>query len=694
MNTLKIEKLLKTLQHNKDNQTYNYTIPDLWNCFNYDESKYKKIKSNELMVNPYDFYASVIKDYILPNKKEGINYKTSLSSGCNKEIPKTNYRGGDWIKQSVVYSTMIRTSTAWDNDRSGSLESSNIYKMSETGSFVKMLSLLPLLKKMGVDTVYLLPISKFSLKDKKGDLGSPYGISNFNELDPNLKDSLTKDSMTLEEEFKAFVEACHILDMRVMIDIIPRTNSVENDLIKDHPDWFYWIKASEYDNYSSPKIEGIGKTTHPTIENMEVVYNSEDTYRHINMFEYNPKKQDIKLWNKIKDKDNLSFEIEKNFNLRIAPAFSDQINDPQPAWTDITFFRIYNDFPKETVNFLDTQDRAPYILFDTIKSNMYHGELPNLELWSKLADIIPSYQRRFGIDGARIDMGHALPPKLLEMIISKARETDEDFCFIAEELQVSNAQIAFDAGYNMIIGNGFYMEPRVFEGKLQKFIMNSNKFPLPLFACGETHDTPRLAARDGNEQLSKMLTVLNMFMPNGVPFINSGQEIFERQPMNTGLDCSENEKYNLQDNDPYYGKLALFDKYQFHYTNKRRWELPDILSVVKDIRKQWLEVITNNESYEPIYSNDGSQTFIGLAFYKKTENQKNNVLLVLANGNPYHEAYSNPSIHRIRELSKNNEKIGKLLFSTHEEPRPFIQFIDFNTLDIHLGPGEVKIISF
>ena len=257
---------------------------------------------------------------------------------------------------------------------------------------------------------------------------------------------------------------------------------------------------------------------------------------------------------------------------------------------------MYEDFPKETVNFLDTKDRAPYILFDTIKSNMYHGEIPNLKLWDKLADIVPSYQRRFGIDGARIDMGHALPSKLLEMIISKARETDKDFSFIAEELQVSNAQFAYDAGYNMIIGNGFTMEPRVFEGKLQKFVMNSNTFPLPLFACGETHDTPRLAARDGNEQLAKMLTVLNMFMPNGVPFINSGQEIFERQPMNTGLDCRENEEYNLPENDPYNGKLALFDKYQLHYTNERRWELPDILGIVKGIRKKWLKTITNNKS--------------------------------------------------------------------------------------------------
>ena len=27
------------------------------------------------------------------------------------------------------------------------------------------------------------------------------------------------------------------------------------------------------------------------------------------------------------------------------------------------------------------------------------------------------------------------------------------------------------------------------------------------------------------------MTVLNMFMPNGVPFINSGQEVFETQPI-------------------------------------------------------------------------------------------------------------------------------------------------------------------
>ncbi len=691
MSELILTKLLKVLEEKQGETIYNYTVPDLWNCFDYSSDKYIKTPSNELMVDPFDFYASVIKDYILPNTKENLNYQNSLAS--NHKMPKRGYKGGDWIKESVCYSTMIRVSSAWDMDRSGKLEQSNIYNLTETGSFVKMLSLLPLLKKMGVDVVYMLPISKFSLKDKKGDLGSPYGVSNFNELDPNLKDPLVGDSLTLDEEFTAFVEACHILDMRVMIDIIPRTNSVENDLIKDHPDWFYWIKADEYDKYKVPYVEGIKDTSAPILKRMEKVYQSEDTLRHINMFQHNPKEQDEKKWNKIKNSKNLSAAIEKEFNLRVAPAFSDHINDAQPPWTDVTFFRMYKDFPQETVEFLDTKDRAPYILFDTIKSNMYHGKEPNTELWEKLADIVPSYQRRFGIDGARIDMGHALPLKLLNMIMKKARDIDPDFSFIAEELQPKNADKAKEAGYNMIIGNGFIMEPRIWDGSLKEYMYESIDLPIPVFACGETHDTPRLAARDGGPTLSKALTILNMFMPNAVPFINSGQEVFETQPMNTGLDARENELFMLDPSDPYYGKLALFDLYQFHYTNPRRWELPDLLDMIKPIRKKYIKQITNIKAYMPLYAENQPNTFVGFSYIKKSKTKKANTLLILANTNPYDQQYLKVDIRNLRQVTENHEMKGKLLFSTHEGPRSFTQFIDYNTLDIHLGAGEVKVIE-
>lgn len=691
MKDLTLKKLLHALENKQGTQIYNYTVPDLWNCFDYDPTKIIQLDTNELMVDPFDFYSSVIKDFILPHSKENMDYKNSVSS--NRKMPKKNYTGGDWIKESVCYSTMIRVSSAWDFDRSGKLENSNIYNMPETGSFVKMLALLPLLVKMGVDVVYMLPISKFSLKDKKGDLGSPYGVSNFNEIDPNLKDPLVGDALTLNEEFEAFVEACHMLNMRVMIDIIPRTNSVENDLIKDHPDWFYWIKADEYDSYKAPTVEGIESTSYPTLELLEKVYKDKDTLRHIDMFQYDPKTINSKKWEKIRNSKNLSNAIEKEFNLRIAPAFSDQINDSQPPWTDITFFRMYKDLPKETVSFLENKNRPPYILFDTIKSNMYHGKIPNIELWENLADIVPSYQRRFGIDGARIDMGHALPKELLEMIMVKARQIDPDFSFIAEELQPSLALKAKETGYNMIIGNGFIMEPRIWKTNLQEYMYESIDLPLPTFACGETHDTPRLAARDGGENLSRVLTILNMFMPNGVPFINSGQEIYERQPMNTGLDAREDELYMLEENDPYYAKLALFDLYQFHYTNPRRWELPDMLDKIKPIRKKYLKQITNKDSFVPLFAHNHPSTFVGFGFFKKTKACKKNNLIVVSNTDTYNQHYLQVDIRHLREDSNNKEMTGTLLFSSHEDPREFAQFIDYNTLDIHLGPGEIKIIE-
>ena len=692
MANTKLEKLYTVLNDKIDQTIYNYTVPDLWNVFDYQGEECLSVPNHEIMVNPYRFFSTLINDVFLKNYKNTFNPSISLSRALNL-TPKRNVRGGEWLKSSVMYSTMIRASSAWDSDRSGKLEDENIYHFKETGTFVKMLAMLPLLSKMGVNTVYLLPISKFSLKDKKGDLGSPYGISNFNELDPNLKDSLTGDAMTLDEEFEAFVEACHILNMRVMIDIIPRTNAVENDLIRDYPEWFYWIKASEADDYKVPEVEGFDRTVTPKFEYMEKVYQSPSIQKHIARFQFDPKTQNPTLWEKVRKRKNLMAAIEKAFDLKVAPAFSDYINDIQPPWTDITFFRMYLDHPKETRQYLkDPENTPPYILYDTIKSNMYHGDKPNLALWKKLANIIPSYQKRFGIDGARIDMGHALPAKLIQMIFNEARKIDADFGFIAEELDPKNAKQSRDVGYNIIIGNGFMMIPRIWEGKAKEFYYEMRHLKAPVFAGAETHDTPRIAARDGGETLALTTTIVNMFMPNGVPFINSAQEVFEKQMMNTGLDCTDKDKYNLSDDDPYQGKLALFDRYQFHYTHPKRWVIPDVLDFIKPFRKKYLTQITNPKYFVPIY--DDYPQFVGYGFYKNTKSKKGNVLMVLANLNPYHEVWLKPSIFSLREASKNQENHGKLLLSTHEPPRSFTQFHDHHQLDLHLGAGEVKIVEF
>jgi len=653
-----------------------YAIPDLWQVWGYDNDSASLTTDGQVITDPDHFFKTLIEEVFL---KDAPNTIASLSMQHNLNT------SGDWLKDSAIYSSLIRTSSAWDHDRSGFLENSNRDGIKETGTFLKTLALLPFLKKMGINALYLLPIMTFSKSHKKGDMGSPYGVQDFFALDEALQDDLTKDAFTIDEEFRLLVEAAHSLDMRVLIDIIPRTNAIDSHFIKEHPEWFYWVKADQLNDYGPPYIEGIPSTTTPKEKYMKKVYENKNIYKHIDKFDFDPKTKDPELYEKIKDSDNLLDAIEKHYNLTVAPAFSDHINDAQPPWTDITFFRLFFDHPSVAKPYIK-KDTPPYILFDSIKCNLYPGQKPNKELWKTIANIIPYYQKTFGIDGARIDMGHALPKDLLAMIIQNARAVDPDFGFIAEELDNANAQDAKDKGYNMIIGNGFFAQPRVFDGSAKKFFYQAADLELPLFAAPETHDTPRIAARDGKEALSKTLAVLNMFTPNGVPFINSGLEIFESQAMNLGLDSTPLEAKRLSYNDPFFGKLALFDRYQLHYTYELRYVIPAILNQVNPIREKLKPALFDRKKLHT-YESD-NPFFVGLIYM-----QGKKITMVFGNLNPFHVEQAHIDITPIRRKTKNTKTKGKLLFSTHEAPRLFAQFVSEDVIDIHLGPGEVKIVE-
>lgn len=698
-----LKKVLKSLKHNDDNNTYNYVVPELWNIFEYQGEEVIKNPNGQIMVNPYKFYADIIENFILVNRNKDVSYLSSISNvnnsfKKNKQKNKT-YCGGDWIKKSIVYSTMIRTSTAWDHDRSGMLEDENIYGLKETGTFVKSIALLPLLKKMGVNTLYMLPLSKYSLKDKKGELGSPYGVSSFTELDPNLKDSMTKNDTTVEEEFKAFVEACHILDIRIIIDIIPRTNSVNSDLIATNPEWFYWIKKEDLTEYKPPHVPGVGSTLQPEIEFLPYIYDSEEVLEHINKFIINPKESHPKEWDSMLNywildnkKEHILDVINDQLGVTVAPAFSDHINDTQPPWTDITFFRMYLDHPKESKKFLENEGKevAPYILFDTIKSNMYEGNIINEPLFETLSEIIPSFQRKYGIDGARIDMGHALPTELVNRIITKARNIDPDFCFIAEELKNEKAKASKEKGYNMIIGQGFYKEPRIYDHQTHEFMYDSRFLECPVFASSETHDTPRTAARDGGRTLSKMLSVTNLFMPNGVPFINSGQEFYETQPMNTGLDCRKNEDEMLWEKDPFYKKLALFDRFALHYLNDNYMDLPNTYEQIVSIRNKYINEIIKPDNFYPLTFQEVMTPAIG---YGYAVNKNKNGLMIIANTDVYNQQFFKIDYNNLKDAIIKKDNLPFVIYSTHPELETNLNFDFDGTLTMWMHPGEVKILK-
>lgn len=698
VNDSNLYKLLEILQ--KRCEEYNgffYEIPELWNCFGYNGEELKK-GNGVIYVNPYEFYKSCIQDYLLKEINDEFDYSKSLSSNMNIDN-KEGYLGGDWIKKSSIYSMQVRTSSSWDHDGCGELKEINNNGLKETGTFVKSLVLIPLLKKMGINTIYLLPIAQHSYKNKKGEKGSPYAVKNFFKIDEELKDPLTGDELTVEEEFAAFVEACHMVGIRVMIDIIPRTCARDNQLIMEHPEWFYWVRVKDLEYYKPPTVNDVGVNVKPTYDNLWKIYQSHSAWDVMLKFVHSPNILDNNLWTDLIAKCasdctlNILDLIESEYGITTAPAFSDCINDPQPPWDDVTFLRMYLDHPVASSWHLNGKDLPPYIMHDVIKSNLFKGNIENRELWNVIADIIPFYQKNFGVDAARIDMGHAIPDELVGLIINRAREVDGDFAFVAEELFPEGAEQASRMGYNMIIGYGFYMEPRIAKKKAHQFFYDSRWLKLPVFATGETADTRRLVAREGGVNLVKLLTVLNQFMPNGVPFINSGLELFEAQPMNTGLDCEPYEQWHrLAHDDKYNGRLSFFDRYAFHWNNVGARIIPDILENVSEIRRKYIDILSDTSNFRPIWmgSFDSNVVAFGWVNINKIDGSKD-MLIAVGNMDLYNHKHIYLHLYDIMKEKNINKHKANIIYSLHNDGGELP--IDLYNINLHLNPGEVKIIE-
>ncbi|WP_127016055.1 alpha-amylase [Anoxybacter fermentans] len=585
-----LEKLLERLdrlKHQGLNQTY--YIPGIWD--------YKNQNSSDVIeIDPYEYLSNFIREYLI----------TRVNSKVNDYLLPLSFYEQDknWLAKGGIFCLDIRTATSWDHDWDQKIVKHN-GRVTELGTFLKAFFLLPHIKNLNLNILYLLPVLKPGKSYSKGELGSFYAIKDFYQLNPDLHDpilDLPGDPFPIETEFKALIEACHILGIRVIFDFPLRTAARDNNLIKDHPDWFYWIKLDYLNEYRVPTYTIYEEHVQPTRERLQKIYTLPETKKYINMFSFPPNKVNEKAWKELLtefEKDptqNILELIEEKFGLTTAPAYSDWINDPQPSWDDITFLRLYLDEPSVREGFFDSEV-PPFLFFDSIKTNLYPGNQPNTELWEYLTGIIRFYQENFGIDGARIDMAHALPEELEKKIMTKCLAFDPDFKFISEELQNSNHHIAHKKGYHSIIGENWWHEGHLNAENLVRLLKELPTLSVPSFACAETPDTPRAAIREGGRKFSRMIAVMNFFLPNTIPFINNGFELYERQPMNLGLDNTEEGRYVLDEDDLYYGRLAFFDRYQLHWLNDGVEEMVDLISKGQKLRLKYWSLISNLESF-------------------------------------------------------------------------------------------------
>jgi hypothetical protein len=583
-----------------------YRVPALWQCWDYEAAR--PAGRGQVTVDPHHWLAACIERAILPQRGERNLAWRSLSLAEEPRTSRAKGRPGDWIGSATLYATLIRATTAWDHNADGRLTAAP--RWTETGTFLKTIALLPLLAKMGVTGLYMLPVTKVSRRFRKGEVGCPYSPRNFYELEPDLHDRLLgPDDGLVDLEFAAFIEAAHCLGMRVMVDLCPRTAARDNDLILDHPEWFYWIDAKAARGYGAVHIDG-HRGGMPTNAELGDIMSSDPMRRHLAKFRFAPSITDAARWRRFRDKarrEGPTFDVfkavEREFGVITPPGFSDVINDPQPPWSDITFLRLFLDHPAASAKHLpggaagSVKQQPPYVFSDVIKSSLFPGKRPNMPLWKRLAGVLPFYQR-FGVDGARVDMGHALPPALQEMIIAEPRKRDPDFSFMAEEFNHAAAAGQKKAGYNAILGSSWWMQPRVAEGEMRRFVQDVlPKTALPALAAAETPDSPRAMVRKGGAAFARLAAVLNHFLPNGIPMIHSGMEVMERQPLNLGLDIGEPGRFALPKSDPNYGKLGYFDRTWLHWDDRGGPAMVDLIARAAGVRERYLVAITRPRNH-------------------------------------------------------------------------------------------------
>ena len=143
-----------------------------------------------------------------PQKKDS----TATPPGEERYVPKkyVELKHPEWSKNATIYEVNVRQYTA-------------------EGTFKAFEPHLQRLKDMGVDILWLMPIHPIGVEKRKGTLGSEYSVKDYYAVNPEYGTF---------DELKQLVKKIHEMGMYVIIDWVANHSAWDNQLAKDHPDWY------------------------------------------------------------------------------------------------------------------------------------------------------------------------------------------------------------------------------------------------------------------------------------------------------------------------------------------------------------------------------------------------------------------------------------------------------------------------
>ncbi|MEC9487042.1 MAG: alpha-amylase [Prosthecochloris sp.] len=624
-----LEKILAALEDAKNRHfPGTYHIPRLW----------QDDETGTATVNPARYYHDIL---------------SRIAASPETPIVNSAESADDWTRRAVVYNLFPRLTTAFDHNRDSAISPEPLPGgFRETGTFLKSIALLPYIRRLGANTVYLLPVTTPGNQQKKGALGSPYAVKNHFDIDPMLHEPVL--GLSAETELKAFIEAAHHMGIRVVLEYVFRTASVDNDWIPQHPDWFYWLDETLAETFEAPHFDQ---------DTLNRIYEQVDKHDFTDL----PQPSEEYRARFCPTPATVSQDTTGTYlgitgegsTCRIASAFSDwPPDDRQPPWTDVTYLKMHS------------HKEFNYIAYNTIR--MYDDALDRPEhtvtdLWDTLIRIIPHYQKTFAIDGAMIDMGHALPPRLKSGIVAEARKQNPAFAFWDENFDPSPS--IKKEGFNAVFGSlPFVLQDPIYIRGLLNFL-NKTGVAVPFFATGENHNTPRIChqfpRRNEGRNRARFIFALGIMLP-AIPFIHSGMELCEWHPVNLGLNFSDRDRENFP-----VETLPLFSPAGYDWTEANELApLHPFLRKALVIRERYHDIVSSGDKGSLVLPFVSSPDI--LAVLRKGRDRN---LLFIGNSNPAR------ATDGIMEFQAENLELMDLL---NDRPR----HIRNHKLEFRLDPGE------
>lgn len=644
-----LQKLLINLQKealSHADDIYNFAIPQAWNLFGF--SKTRILRNGQILVNPYEFYLYTFSHLFYNEKQE-----------LKKPIPLQK----DWLSKACIYSLHIRSVGAWDHDRDDSLEG-NLYHLKDHGTFVKAMLLLPMYKRMGVNTILLHQPFALGRSQSSHAYANKECMMDFRMTADELRDPLIPQ-MTASEQLRAFIEACHQLGMRVILEYCPGKVSVDHLSAKTNPECFYWVDPEKLDDYHAPQCLNLPRNTIPHDYTLKDLYHSEDVVQHIQRF--------------------VLPTAEKK---ELAPAFSDQINANLPPDWDATYFRFYQDTHKLVPNELK-KDTAPYITQDIIRADLHPGKQATPLLWEELISNILWYQDVLQVDGIYLQKPYLLPEKLQKDMAKQAKKHKKGFVMIAEESVAQRSEEWLKKGYDMISGNSAYEESLLQEFKFHSFAYRLKGNDCPLFAASEFYDSRRVSCLPQGEIMHDLLAVMNQFLPNGIPMYMSGMETYDVQPMQLSEYGDQAYTYGLPKEDIRYRKQSYIDHYYYDYCTPRLSSFLVLMEKINKLRTAYIDAIIDPQRAIPVWFDSPNDAGIGFTYLKEDK-----AMMVVCHTNVYQSASLH--IHTENLLSQLSFPVTHVhqIYSTNDPYTHEIQMDMFQNIPSEFAPGEVKFIEF